>query len=196
MQRVIIAGAGIIGLATALELAGRGCQVTVLERGKALSEASWAAAGMLAADDPENPLALAEFAHFSRKLYPAFLQRLESLSGIHVPLRTTLQLAEGPADASGQHADNTITPNEAMRRVPGMQIAADQTALWLEEQSLDPRDLCRALAAAVRIAGIELIEDAPVLSSFQSSDRSDFLSVRTANGCTHCDNRSVDGADS
>ncbi len=167
MQRVVIAGAGIIGLATALELTSRGYQVTVLERGKALREASWAAAGMLAAEDPENPPALAELALFSRALYPAFLARLEELSGIHVPPRTshTLQVADGtPAAAS------LISNDEAKRRIPGLQIAASQAALWLEEQSLDPRDLCRALAGAVQAAGIELIEDTAVESSSRNSD--------------------------
>ncbi len=165
MQRVIIAGAGVIGLATALELSGRGYQVTVLERGKALREASWAAAGMLAANDPENPPELAVFSAFSRALYPAFLARLEDLSGIRVPVRTThtLQVADHSTDAS-----TLISNDEAMRRIPGLQIGQGQAALWLDEQSLDPRDLCRALAEAVRAAKIELIEDMPVLSSSQS----------------------------
>lgn len=44
-----ITGAGIIGLSAALELASAGAQVTVFERGRAMAEASSAAAGMLAA---------------------------------------------------------------------------------------------------------------------------------------------------
>ena len=189
MQRVVIAGAGVIGLATALELAGRGWQVTVLERGKALREASWAAAGMLAAEDPENPPELSEFSKFSRALYPAFLARLEELSGLPVPLRTTqtLQLDDGwaglPVAAFGQ----LITSDEARRRIPGLQVGPVQSGLWLEEESLDPRDLCRALAAAVHAAGIELLEGTPVLESSRSADTDGPLTITTASGSYEAD---------
>ena len=60
-----IAGAGIIGLSVALELAAAGRQVVVFERRKAMSESSWAAAGMLAAADPENSPALRPLAFAS-----------------------------------------------------------------------------------------------------------------------------------
>ena len=52
---VVVGGGGIIGLSIALELARSGFRVKVIERGRVMSEASWAAAGMLAAEDPENP---------------------------------------------------------------------------------------------------------------------------------------------
>ncbi len=52
---ICIAGAGIIGLSLALELQHRGARVTVLDQGAPLAEASTAAAGMLAADDPAQP---------------------------------------------------------------------------------------------------------------------------------------------
>jgi len=52
---VAIAGAGIIGLTTALELAAKDRKVTVFDQAEAMSEASRAAAGMLAGADPENP---------------------------------------------------------------------------------------------------------------------------------------------
>ena len=50
-MNVLIIGGGVIGLAAAreLRLAGAG-RVTVLEKGQAGREASWAAAGMLAPD--------------------------------------------------------------------------------------------------------------------------------------------------
>jgi glycine oxidase len=47
---IIVIGAGVAGLASALELAGRGVAVEVVERGRALGEGScsWMAGGMLA----------------------------------------------------------------------------------------------------------------------------------------------------
>lgn len=148
-MRVAVVGAGIIGLSTALELAEAGMEVTVLEQGRAMQEASWAAAGMLAAEDPENPPALRELARWSRELYPEFLARVERLSGVHVPLRTTRTL-QGTRGRKG-----------GGELLPGL-----RTDRWgwqeLEEMSLDPRDLCAALPRAAAAAGVELREGAVV----------------------------------
>ena len=88
----VIAGAGIIGLSLALELDRRGAKVVVLERDRAMAQASTAAAGMLAVDDPGNPPALHDLAKLSASLYPAFLDRIAELSGILIPFQTTSTL--------------------------------------------------------------------------------------------------------
>src|ERR1700732_3716735 len=87
-----IAGAGIIGLSLALELHRRGASVTVLEKSAPLLEASSAAAGMLAAHDPENPEQRRPLSDLSLSLYPQFLAQIESLSDIPVPFQTTTTL--------------------------------------------------------------------------------------------------------
>ncbi|MBB5064134.1 FAD-binding oxidoreductase [Granulicella mallensis] len=133
---ILIAGAGIIGLSLALELHFRGAQVTVLERSTALQHASTAAAGMLAVDDPHNPPALLPLSQLSRSLYPAFLQRIESLSGLAVPFQT----------------DTTI------------QYMPDGSTQRLVEHSLDPRQLAPALLEAVRATSIDLREHTELLS--------------------------------
>src|SRR5665213_1941290 len=85
---VVIAGGGIIGVALGLELRLRGMSVLVLERGQAMRGASWAAGGMLAVDDPQNPVELMELARLSARLYPEWLRMVEELSGLRVPMRT------------------------------------------------------------------------------------------------------------
>ena len=44
-KRVIVVGAGVIGLSLAFELAERGHQVTLLEKESVGKQASWAGAG-------------------------------------------------------------------------------------------------------------------------------------------------------
>src|SRR5579859_4682759 len=70
---ICIAGAGIVGLSLALELHARGLSVIVLDAGGPMQQASTAAAGMLAADDPHNPSELSALSHLSLSLYPDFL---------------------------------------------------------------------------------------------------------------------------
>ena len=127
---ILIAGAGIIGLSLALELHARGAQVTVLERDTALAQASTAAAGMLAANDPHNPPELLALAEFSLQLYPGFLAQVQTLSGITVPFQT----------------DTTV------------QYLPDGSHTRFAEYSLDPRQLAPALLAAVHATSIQLEE--------------------------------------
>lgn len=155
---IFIAGGGIIGLSTALELAASGLDITVLERGQAMSEASWAAAGMLAARDPENPLELRPLSELSISLYPDYLNTIESLSGLQIPLRTTATL-QG-SERNHQFPD-ALSPVEVAARVPDLEPTG-LSFLWLEEHSLDPRDLCAALPRAAAAAGITIVEQSPV----------------------------------
>ncbi|HWT93571.1 MAG TPA: FAD-dependent oxidoreductase, partial [Solirubrobacteraceae bacterium] len=54
MADVVVAGGGIIGLAVARELAGRGARVVVCERGEPGRGATWASAGILSPTAPHE----------------------------------------------------------------------------------------------------------------------------------------------
>jgi glycine oxidase len=138
---VVVIGAGLIGLAIALELKDRGANVTVVDRGQSLGGASTAAAGMLAADDPGNPPELRPLSRLSAERYPAFLGRLEALSGIAVPFQT----------------NSTV------------QYLEDGATLRLAEHSLDPRKLAAALRAAVIATSIRLLEHTEVAAIHQDA---------------------------
>jgi glycine oxidase len=155
---VAIAGGGIIGLSAALEFASAGLSVTVFEQGRAMAEASGAAAGMLAASDPENPAALRSLGELSAALYPQFLERIEELSGERVPIRTqrTIQAAREIPQGFQE-----LTAAKLEEAAPEIAVSAWRF-FTLDEQSLDPRDLARTLPRAVREAGITLIEDTRV----------------------------------
>ena len=155
---VCIAGAGIIGLSLALELTRRGARVTLLDRGLVLAEASTAAAGMLAANDPANPPLLKPLADLSLNLYPAFLDHLAQLSDTRVPFQTelTLQTTRLPTVTSLSRADLDIF-------LPAHNLAGQNVTL-LDEHSIDPRQLASALRAAAENTSIHLLPDTAVLS--------------------------------
>lgn len=157
---VAIAGAGIIGLSLALELRQRGLSVMVLERGQAMSSASWAAAGMLAVNDPQNPAELMPLCVRSWELYPSYLELIESLSGLRVPLRTHSTLQEIKAESN---SNEFATAAEIAQIAPGLDPAGHRFK-WLDEDSVDPNDLRAALPAALRAAGGKLLEGIEVLS--------------------------------
>lgn len=157
---VAIAGGGIIGLSLALELRQRGLSVAVMERGHAMSSASWAAGGMLAVNDPQNPLKLLPLCIRSWELYPSYLARIEALSGRPVPLRTQRALQEQKPEGG---LGGTATAAEIAELAPGLDPSGHSFA-WLDEGSIDPNDLREALPAAVRAAGGTLLEETEVLS--------------------------------
>lgn len=155
---VAVAGGGIIGLATALELAAAGFQVTVFDKGEAMSEASRAAAGMLAGNDPENPAELRELAQLSLRLYPDFLARVEEFSGAKVPIRTTVTVQGAHQLPDGASA---LSEAQVLELAPGADLDRWHFFL-LEERSFDAWDLAEALPAAALRAGVALRENCPV----------------------------------
>jgi glycine oxidase len=171
---VIVAGGGIIGLSTALELARNGFRVRVLEKGQAMSEASWAAAGMLSARDPGHPAELAELAELSITLYPEYLRTVEELSGCAVRLRTRAALTTGEGHGSGL----PLSAQEAESRLPGLETEGHRF-FWMEEVSLDPRDLCAALPRAAAAAGVTLQQQTEVLAVHSQASS---VEITTRNG--------------
>lgn len=159
-SEVAIAGAGIIGLATAMDFAAAGCKVTIFDQGEAMSEASRAAAGMLAGNDPENPSELRPLARLSLSLYPEFLDRVESLSGRKIPIRTT-RTVQG-----AEHLPPGVSPlrDAELRRLAPQANTAGYHFFRIDEQSFDAWDLAESLPFAARAAGIDLREHTAVRS--------------------------------
>jgi glycine oxidase len=82
-MKILVVGGGVIGCATAYELAKTGCAVTLLERATPGAEASGAAAGLLA------PLggsagSFRDLAMASWRLYPGVVRELRDRTGVDV----------------------------------------------------------------------------------------------------------------
>lgn len=173
---ICIAGAGIIGLSLALELRWRGLSVTVLDQSQPLSEASTAAAGMLAASDPDNPAALRKLADLSLSLYPSFIERLHALSGIAVPFHTSQTL-----QSQTSSSPDSLSLEALSKILPPLTPHHHHFTL-IDEHSLDPRNLAASLLAAVRASTIDLESNTKVLST-RSIDNS--VEVHTTRGIFH-----------
>jgi glycine oxidase len=168
----IIVGAGIIGLALAIELNKQGLRVLVVEKGEPGREASWAAGGMLVDSPAETRRELQELAKASARMYPEFVHELQDESGLKIDLRSQgtllLSRAETRQSPGGtQQADDS--PLSLAELEPALQeldlqeldLQAGQgdatrfTAQFLQERCVDPRDLTAAAVAAARHRGID-----------------------------------------
>jgi glycine oxidase len=184
--KTIVIGAGVVGLGIAWRVAQAGCGVTVYDRGDAGHGASWAAAGMLAAAVEAEPgeEALLSLTLESQRLWPDFARELEAASGISVEYRDegTLVVALNRDDAAQlRHSFDFqkglgldlywLTAGEARQREPHLKpgIAA---AVWSpRDHQVENRLLGRALAAAARRAGAELVEHCAVREIVLIGDR-------------------------
>jgi len=142
-----------MGVCTAIELRRRGAGVLLLERAKPGQEASSAAAGMLAASDPETPVALRPLALESARIYPDFVDDLQRLSGVAVDFRRqgTIVLGEEAPLANYR----TLSAEEVSQLEPGLQVHG-QAAFFVYEDTVDPVLLMRAAVRTAELSGVDI----------------------------------------
>ena len=174
--RVVIIGAGVVGLGIAWRLAER-ATVTIIDRGKAGAGASHAAAGMLAACCEAEPgeEALVALGRESQARWPAFAEELARVSGVDVELRCegTLVLAL-TADDQAEIAHRLEFQRQLDLPLEWLSAAATRArephlagkiagALFSpEDHQVDNRKLVQALRVAAEAAGAEIHEHRPV----------------------------------
>jgi glycine oxidase len=151
---VIIVGAGIIGVSLALELRERGAGVLVLDRAEPGSEASSAAAGMLAAADPDTPIALRPLATASARMFPAFVQRLQTAGNMQVDFRRVGTIALLP-ETSAPVEYRSLSRADLQLLAPSVH-SSGQSAFFVQEDSVDPSLLMQSALAAARNVGVEI----------------------------------------
>lgn len=145
LLQVVVAGAGIIGLTVARELARAGARVTVVDPRPPASEASWAAAGMLSpSSDVHPPGAFRDLCLAARNLYPEYVAELERETSRPVGLR-----AHGAIVAS-MHG----SVQEALREP---EMIWRPALFYPEDMSVDNRLLTRALVESCRSRGVHFL---------------------------------------
>ena len=168
---IVVIGAGIAGVAAALDLWERGAAVTVVEMSRPGAEATGASAGMLAAQyEAAGQTAKFRFGVESRARYPEFAAKLEQLSGHDLQVRwdgilvanlTDEEHETAAADARWQRQAGLraelLEPSQAAKLQPGVTPQA-VSYVWLADDGwLDSQRLAVALNDALARAGIRLI---------------------------------------
>ncbi len=169
---VIVAGAGIVGLSAACELAGRGARCVVFDRGPSGREASFAAGGILSPqaetrpDSPLLPLALR-----ARDRHIRLAEELLSLTGVSVEHHRygVLSLAFTEEEeaalrsltlaqrALGLRAE-MVSREGVSRLEPAAHPHAKGAALFPDDHRVDNRRLMEALNALAVSRGVVIRE--------------------------------------
>lgn len=151
----IISGAGIIGVSLALELRERGATVLVLDKAEPGSEASSAAAGILAAGGFETPPALCPLALESARLFPEYVRKLEALSGVKTDFRQHGTIVFQDSASTAPALYKKLGSDDLRRMEPSLRNPG-QEAFFVQEDTVDPRLLMQAALAAAQKTGVEI----------------------------------------
>jgi glycine oxidase len=164
VERINIAGAGIIGLASAWRLAQRGTAVTIFDAREAAREASWAGAGMLApGGEFSEPSELARLSIQSLGLYPDFVRELAEESGVSIDYRPSgaVEVAFNDAEAEALELRAATQAEFGIRSEACFQDGRP-ARYYPDDAIVDPRDVTRALLAACRRQNVTVREAEPV----------------------------------
>jgi|SRR5579863_196689 len=178
VERMIVAGAGIIGLSCAWRLARCKIPVTVFDAREAGREASWAGAGMLAPGgemDAASPLA--EMALNSLKMYPEFVQSLREASGLPIDYQRCGAVELALDDCEAEDLERRAARQSAIGiRSESTRHAGSVAARFYPDDALvNPRDVMAALRTACLHCGVSIHEREPIGEIFP-----DGSGVRTA----------------
>ncbi|MCC2655069.1 MAG: glycine oxidase ThiO [Panacagrimonas sp.] len=172
---VLVIGAGVIGLSTALALRRAGLRVCVIERAAVgRGSASWAGGGILSplepggVDDATLPILRDSLAR-----YPAWCEALVAAGAVDPEYRVSGMRVQAPADLAAW--------TDFFERRCGLRVEIAERDAWLPDvaQVRSPR-LLRALSTAFVAGGGEQVEQQAVIGLETTGDR--VIGVRTAHG--------------
>lgn len=174
---VVVVGGGLVGCAVAHALARRGRRTILIERGRLGTEASRAAAGMVAPQaECDEPGPVLRLGLLSRDAYPAWAAEVSSASGIDVGFRTdgilAVALSSGEARALAARARwqraaglraEVISTRTARRLAPVLPRVLRLAVHFPDDHRVDNERLVVAVARAARRAGVIVVERTAVV---------------------------------
>jgi glycine oxidase len=191
---VAIVGGGVIGCAIARLLARRSVAVTLIERSRPGSEASWAAAGMLSPlAESHRPGPFLDLLLAAITRFPTLASDLAAETGVDVGYRQdgTLLLALTPEDdgvldarwrweSAAGLAVERLSADEVRELEPAVSPGVLRALRFPDDHQVDNRELSRALWLSAETAGAEILTGREVVELVRDGDR--VSGVRLAGG--------------
>lgn len=187
-KHVIIVGGGIVGCMTAMELANRGCRVTIVERNQIASqtsgESSWAGGGILL---PLLPWMYSEqvnaLTHNGATAYRQLSQRLQQETGVDANFEQSGFLLLPPFDQLTAQAWCSAhqLPTQAVKAAAfGVQSPDGEDALWLPTVSqIRPPYFMQALRKWLeQNSNVSLLEHTELLPLQQTTKLNDWHTTK------------------
>ncbi len=179
-KRVLVVGAGLVGMCVALRLAQSGVKVVLVDKSKPATGASWAAAGMLApayeaAHEPNAHQDLFELCMAAADIWRDFAPWLQAYSDTSIDFLGMGTLACAANDVQEERL-NVLEKACLTRNVPVRRLSAKKarkldpslsenliSALLLPtDQQVDNWSVIGALMSALADAGVQVIPNIPI----------------------------------
>ena len=199
MKKIIIIGAGIMGLSISYYLEKNNFDIIVLEKNKVGMEASYASAGMLAAQSEFDFYEkFMDFCIKSRSMYAEFCKDIESASGIAVEFQKCGMLRPALTEEQEKHLKNNykwqkkqgfeieFLPGDELRKIEPELSENILSGLYTKNDGqVNNRKLMEALITANKKIGNKLIENCNVKNYIIKNNK--IMGVETNNGIFNAD---------
>ncbi|MCF6207816.1 MAG: glycine oxidase ThiO [Ghiorsea sp.] len=197
-MKVVVIGAGIIGLLTALRLKQQGVDVVILEKGKVAQESSWAGAGILCPIHPWlYPDSFTELVNASLDLYPDLQAELESETGHEIQRIKSGLIIPCFADDEVKHQGaaqawsdkfgwdmQRLTTAQALAKEPTLSANIEEALLWSDVYQVRNPALLSAVFLYLRKLGVDVVEESEVTQLIENG-QGHVCGVETIQGQTY-----------